>query len=334
MLKMPNGYGSVTKLSGRRRNPYMVRITMGRDDYGQIVRKVLGYYHTKADALQALADYNHDPYDLSADKLTFAQAYEMWSARHYPTVSDPLAKRYTQMYTICAPIADKPLANLKLIHLQALVDAQPKYHTRSHLKLLMSQVYDFAIQRDIIATNYAARVDTGKDPGVQNPHKPFAPDEITALWARSDEPIPRLALILIYTGMRVGELAEMRTANVHLDERYMIGGLKTDAGKNRIIPIHHKILPLIAQLYDPAAEYLIMPHRVANAYQRPFTAAIPGHRTHDCRHTFASLMDVAGANRSALKRIMGHSNGGDITDTVYIHKTVADLLQNVELISL
>ena len=33
-MKLPNGYGSVYKLSGKRRNPYAARITVGwKDDF-------------------------------------------------------------------------------------------------------------------------------------------------------------------------------------------------------------------------------------------------------------------------------------------------------------
>lgn len=41
-MKNANGYGSITKLKGNRRKPYMVRITVGRDENGFPIRKVLG----------------------------------------------------------------------------------------------------------------------------------------------------------------------------------------------------------------------------------------------------------------------------------------------------
>ena len=75
-MKLPNGYGSVTKLSGNRRNPYMARVTLGRDDYGRLVRKTLGYYHTRKEALSALANYNRDPYDLAAEPGEFSDLGE------------------------------------------------------------------------------------------------------------------------------------------------------------------------------------------------------------------------------------------------------------------
>lgn len=337
-MKLPNGYGSVTKLSGNRRNPYMARVTLGRDDYGQLVRKTLGYYHTRKEALAALADYNRDPYDLSAEKVTFGDMYNQWITRYAQTVTPAIVSKYQYLYKQCAPIADKPIADLKLIQLQTLIDnTNLTPATLAQLKSLLNLVYKFAIKLDVIQTNYAERVDIGKQPGTKNPHVPFTPGEITTLWKYADDPAIQLALILIYTGMRAGELFSMRTADVHIDDGYMVGGSKTDAGKNRIIPIHHKIMPLIKSLYNPDAPTLVYPSMSRNTYTYYFKTAmekagLPGHRTHDCRHTFASLMDAAGANRSALKRIMGHA-GGDVTDTVYIHKTVSDLKQAVELIT-
>lgn len=338
-MKLPNGYGSVTKLSGRRRNPYMARVTLGRDDYGMLVRKSIGYYRTRKEALAALAEYNRDPYDLSAAKVTFGDMYAQWIARYSQTVTPAVVAKYTYLYKICEPIADKPMSDLKLIQLQTLIDSVDLKPTAlNQLKSLLNLVFKYAIKLDVIQTNYAERIDTGKQPKTQNPHVPFLPDEITLLWQHADVFAIKLALILIYSGMRAGELFAMRTEDVHLDDGYMIGGSKTDAGKNRIIPIHHKILPLIQSLYNPDAPTLVYPSMTRNTYTPHFNTALhqiglDGHRTHDCRHTFASLMDEAGANRSALKRIMGHA-GGDVTDAVYIHKTVDNLKKEIELITI
>ena len=335
-MKLPNGYGSVTKLSGNRRNPYMARVTLGRDDYGQLVRKTLGYYHTRKEALAALADYNRDPYDLSAEKVTFGQMYDIWYSRHETEVSPAVAKQYLYLYTKCGPVKDMPMADIKLIHLQTLLDncgLTPL--VIGQLRGMLVQVFDAAIKRDVVQINYAERADTPKTPKTKNPHVPFSRDEITLLWKHVDDKFVPCVLILIYTGMRESELVNMQTANIHMDDGYMIGGSKTDAGKNRIIPIHHKILPLIRAMYNPDCATLT-DNTSRQLFEKRFAACMRrlglSHRTHDCRHTFASLMDEAGANRSALKRIMGHA-GGDVTDAVYIHKTVADLKQAIELIT-
>ena len=68
-MKLPNGYGSVTKLSGNRRKPYLARVTLGwitDEQTGKTVqnRVPLGTFKTKKEALQALAEYGANPYDI------------------------------------------------------------------------------------------------------------------------------------------------------------------------------------------------------------------------------------------------------------------------------
>ena len=55
----------------------MVRITVGRDENGFPIRKVLGYYSSKANAVAALSDYNREPYDIASRKLTFSDIYNL-----------------------------------------------------------------------------------------------------------------------------------------------------------------------------------------------------------------------------------------------------------------
>ena len=86
-----------------------------------------------------------------------------------------------------------------------------------------------------------------------NIHKPFAEDEIQTIWNHTDEGIAKLLLMYIYSGMRPIELLSIKMENVHLDERYIIGGVKTKAGKNRIIPIVDCVMPFYREIYALAA---------------------------------------------------------------------------------
>ena len=53
------------------------------------------------------------------------------------------------------------------------------------------------------------------------------------------------------------------------------------------------------------------------------------HLPHDGRHTFASLMDSAGANDVCIKLIMGHSMKNDTTKGMYTHRTLEELLTDM-----
>lgn len=336
-MRLPNGYGSVYKMSGNYRKPYRVQITVGRDEEtGTLIRKSLGYYRTKKEALEALAAYNADPYNLTAEKLTFAQIYERWSESYLPKLSASAQRNYIAAYKHCAPLHDFPMANIRLFQLQTLIDTCGlNYAPRNLMKLLCNALFSYAIRYDVVKENPVQYIDLGAKEEKEAIHKPFTPEELDTLWDHLDVPWVDTILILCYTGMRYGELLKMRTEDVHLEERYMVGGSKTDAGKNRIIPIHHRILPLVERYYTRDRENLL-PKMNESTYNKHFkkaieSAGLPPHLTHDCRHTFASRMDAADANIRATKAIMGHT-GGNVTDKVYIHKALDELLKNVELL--
>lgn len=92
-MKLPNSYGSVYKLSGNRRKPWRAIVTTGwtldqETGKSKQIRKTVGYYESRQGALQALADYNKNPFDLGAANITFGEVYERWSDEHFPTISE------------------------------------------------------------------------------------------------------------------------------------------------------------------------------------------------------------------------------------------------------
>lgn len=126
-MKLPNGYGSVVKLSGKRRKPYMVRKTTGYRIDPVKEKKIaeyiiIGYASTKAEGLQMLADYNKNPYDTKAAKMTFADVYDEWSKKKYPTVSESNVKGYTASYKACGILYNRVFKDMKLADLQQVID--------------------------------------------------------------------------------------------------------------------------------------------------------------------------------------------------------------------
>ena len=55
------------------------------------------------------------------------------------------------------------------------------------------------------------------------------------------------------------------------------------------------------------------------------------HVPHECRHTFETMLDNAGANRKCIDMMMGHVSH-DIGNRVYNHKTLDQLKENIELL--
>ena len=71
-MKNPNGYGTVTKLSGNRRKPWVVK----EGKSGK--QKPIGYTTTREEGLIMLAKYNNDPWDIETDKITLQGLYDLW----------------------------------------------------------------------------------------------------------------------------------------------------------------------------------------------------------------------------------------------------------------
>lgn len=91
-MRLPNGFGNVSKLSGKRRNPWRARKTTGWtiDEETKKAKQLyitIGYYPTRQQALQALSEYNTNPYDLDAAKITFSEVYDKWSEKKFAEIS-------------------------------------------------------------------------------------------------------------------------------------------------------------------------------------------------------------------------------------------------------
>ena len=120
-MKLPNGFGSVYKLSGNRRKPYVAKKTKGwniNPDTGKAKQLYItvGYYSTRKEALTALAEFNANPYDVNAAKVTFADVYERWSDEHFPNVSESNEKGYKASWKLCDKIASMRYCDEKLDH--------------------------------------------------------------------------------------------------------------------------------------------------------------------------------------------------------------------------
>lgn len=406
-MRMPNGYGSVVKFSGKRRQPYAVRtseivefieihapyltnnsttsnlkrlgfkwrnaksvwsakssdkiVEFAKElnstdgyEYETVFRQIYKFHAAfeKSDQAYAyLADMNSGKtikeHQKFTDTPTFAQIYEKWKQYRKSLknqISDSTWKNYGIAFNHLSPLHEKKFIAIRSTDIQ---DVLNQYNHKSQttigsMRAVLKGMYTYArmngyIDRDL--TDFLVYEWTNPE---EDMHSPYTEEEIGILWRKLYE-INNVDIILIYiyTGLRPSELLDILTENVHLEEQYMVGGMKTEAGKDRIIPIADKILPLVKNRYNPDRKYLIN-NRYGNHYtygvyvNANFNTVMNRlgikHLPHDSRHTFATLMDNACANDVCTKLILGHSMKGDITKSVYMHKTVADLLKEVNKI--
>lgn len=348
IMKLPNGYGSVYKLPGNRRKPWAVRITLSHKD-GKWKYKYIGYYENQVEALNALAHYNENPYDIDANKITFAEVYEKWSKEHFPKISRSNVQGYSASFKICDSIASMKFNDIRKSHLQNVVDTCGKnYPTLRKLKVLFNMLYKFAIENDICGKDYSQYVDIIQYKN-KNPNSidriPFTEEEIQTIWNWSDKnEYVSIILMMIYSGVRIGELRDLKKENVHLEERYFyIEKSKTDAGI-RNVPIAKKVLPFFQYWMNKESkcDYLITTREgryfydrnYRDSYWKPLMAEMglsEDHRPHDTRHTCITMLTKAGIDERVIKKIVGHSGKG-VTEKVYTHFEMEQLLEVIDRI--
>lgn len=258
-MKLPNGYGSVYKLSGNRRKPWAVSKTMFVD--GKKKQVIIDYCETQEEGLNILAYINANPIDISKRKLTFSDVYNSWSKEHFENVSQSNVNGYQASYKTCYPLYDKPFTEIRLDDLQNVVDNSKKnYPTLRKLKVLLNMMYKYAMQHDIANKDYSTYVNIIKFKDV-NPNKVvrdiFSEEDLKILWKNKNDDCVSIILILIYTGLRVSELLDLKKDDVFLENQYFkVITSKTQAGI-RAVPIHNELLPIFEYWYNKDCKYLL-----------------------------------------------------------------------------
>lgn len=358
--KLPNGFGTIYKMPGRRSKPYravktdkwILDTVTGRSKQ---IRFTIGYYATREEAMIGLADYNESPYDIKADSITFAEVYDKWSAGYFPTLSNPSSIRtVTAAYAYCNGLYDMRMKDIRVSHLEGtILDAKVGDSTKSRIKSLFNMMYKYAVAHDIVDKNYASVMFANGNPlnkktVKESKHKAFTQEEVLLLWNNLHS-IQHVDMILIgiYSGWRPQELATLQIKDIDIENGYMQGGLKTDAGKNRIVPIHPIIKTLIENRYQEALD-LSSTHLFNDTssqtgkeltydkYRKRFDKVMQSlnlnNTPHDTRHTFITKAKEYHVDEYMLKLIVGHAIT-DITEKVYTHRTIEQLKTEMEKIT-
>ena len=346
-MKNANGYGSVTRVKGNRRNPYMVRITEGFSvDYetGKLSqhRKVLGFYSTQAEARQALADYHKNPNALDLN-ISFAEVFQKWSEEKYKTISRSNITGYNAAFKALSPLHMEKFQDIQPLTIQkAINDSGKNYPMRKKMLGLVSQLYKFAALNRIVSAdiNPARSIEIGKRETTGKSHMRFSMDEVAALWQWSDNQYVQVILMMIYTGCRPGELLAAKKKDVHLEDGYWyIPEGKTETSTRRV-PLHRSIVPFFEYWMNTPGDFLITQlngrefrfqtnhKQYTETYWNPVLKEVGildyiaedgsqrAHKPHDCRHTFTSMWKTQKLDEAMRRKIQGHAGQG-IGERVY-----------------
>jgi integrase len=134
-------------------------------------------------------------------------------------------------------------------------------------------------------------------------------------------------------------MLDLKSESSSLENDTITGGTKTRAGKDRIVPIYSKIRSIVERRMSMEGEYLFSNSgkSCSKSTYRIFRneimkAASIQHTPHDCRHTFRSRLDSAGANKKCIDLMMGHKSK-DVGERIYTHKTLDELRAAIELVT-
>lgn len=344
--RLPNGFGQISKIKGNLRNPYRAMVTVGKTPMGKPICKLLkpkAYFKTYNEAYQALMKYHEEPFNLG-DVITCNELYERWSSEHFKNIGKS-RQRYESAWKYCSDKHDALVVDIRprdikhcmyngTMTMKNGTVRTPSPTTQSSIKMLWSLMLDYAVEYEIVNRNYAREFSMPKDildkqKKAYKGHKCLSKDELVLLQTNITNVYAEMAYVQCYMGWRPGELCELKTSNIDLENMIIVGGFKTDAGTDRIVPIHPAIRSIIANRYDPEHEYL---YDVAyRTYRNNLVKVLPEHQVHDCRKTFITMAKDAGVNEYAIKRIVGHRIS-DITESVYTERNIEWLANEISKI--
>lgn len=336
-MRLPNGFGQISKLKQKLRNPYRALVTDRWTDEGKPVRRIIGYYHTYNEAYKALADFHSNPYGPES-AMTMEDLYEKWSAWYYPQLKSARAgdTHAAAWNHHCSCLYHIRVKDIRAYHIKDAVEADmpPSMHVRVHV--LLNLMMDYAVQYELTDKNYSRLAKPFYEKSDNSDaHIAYTEDEIKLLWENINTPTVRWALVQIYTGMRPQELVKVKIKDIDLDTMVIAGGMKTDAGRNRIIPIHPAISDIVKVLCCNGGEYLLG-GITYDTYRRRFITmcnelGISRTEPHNCRKTFITIAKKYHVDEYAIKRIVGHTVT-DITEAVYTDRDVEWLQEEISKI--
>lgn len=335
-----NGAGSITKLNGNRSKPWIVRGPAEIQIDGTVKRPIIGYYATSEDAEIALAKYKINPYNLEDRTTTFNDIYELWIDRKKTEVVGDTFRALNNLYLIHfkTKIGYKAIRNIRYGELQEILYKLPK-NSSSRAKSIITGVYQLAMKNNIIDKDISILLETSNFKVSTIDRSVFDRELIKKIRNYSnkgtDEVLVKIAdlmLILLYSGMRTGEIRQLRTENIFLEQNYIIGGIKTEAGIDRIIPIHPKIKNLIIKYYESDKPFLFYNNRNKEFSEDFFKKKYKllkeelnfTQTRYSTRHTFITELQRLNITEEKIKKIVGHKTR-DITSGVYTHYTPEDL---------
>ena len=332
-----NGEGYVF----RRGKTYAVRVVVGwrpsESGFAPVFVQRDGY-KTIAEATSAIPAIRQDEqkrrtavHGVDYTRILMRDLYTRMMERDERRITRSTINCYKAAYKHFADIWHIPFADLNTEDWQLCIDDCPNgSRTRENMKALGTKLYKYANELRVFGT--ATGTDYAKfvwiDRSDKESRQPFTQEEVERIRkaAKDGHTGAQIILTMCATGFRPSEFLALTHDNYNPQTNQLRGGAKTEAGKNRIVPVHPSVRPYVAARYLSGAPYLFgngsEPYTLEHFRESvfypaladlgiqpmPSTGSKPARTPYSTRHTFATLMkSVPGSDRDKAA-LMGHTS--------------------------
>lgn len=342
-----NGQGSVYQLANGKWKAAVI-LYYYMDENGKEHKKTASKtFIRKKDAVAALAELKNGPTE-KPKEIRLIELHNMYvKTTKYKELSKSQRTKLDTAWKRLSPIhghrivssesdsvMDPTILSVKVMQ-ETIDNAAKTYYPAREMKVMLSHLYTLAMKYEYCNYNKTENLDL--PPLKKNPKTAFNELEVQKFWNDYYQGhfFTGYILIMIYCGLRYGEISTIALQNIFLNERYMVGGIKTDAGKNRRIPISLRILPVVKDLMQNRKRKLLEMNEdnfYTNYWETINRLDVQKIVPHSCRHTYftmlASKKDIAPA---VIAEMGGHADF-DVTYKNYIHTPLDELLKAADLL--
>lgn len=324
--KRANGTGSVKK-RGKTWTAIGPARTIFKNGKFITYRPTQGGFATRTEALLAAPNVGKTIKDRTK-KLTFSEIYAKWLDRHKERVTKGTLYCYTAAYKHYADLYPAPFVDLVTEDWQGCVDdCIHGKRTRENMKALGTLLYKYAAEQNLTDKNFAQYIYIGKHDQVSR--CAFERDELKQIAAGAAAGVPYADYILCscFLGFRPLAFFRLRKEDYDPDSNTLIGGVKTDAGRQRVVPVSPIIQPYISRLLQSDGEYLfpnrhgeqMTPDNFRKDYfyecleklgiqKKPEPGETPKYTPYSCRHTFFTMMGRVPGQDRIKAELGGHTS--------------------------
>ena len=300
------------------------------------VKKTKAGFKRREDALAYCKTLRDEKPDVHNE--TLLQIYEAWEPWYSPRIDASTMAGYRAAFKYYGSLNNERIVDITAGDLQQCMDACPRgKRTHQNMKVVAGLIWKYARDKHIVSQVESDNLFTGRGHSV----KREALTDIEVEKVRQSIGSIRYAeyiYALCYLGYRPGEMLELRKDQVieHKGRLFLIEGKKTDAGRNRTVPVHQKIEDIVrARLMIPGTD-LVFPQYVfdrpnkkndqnpplvafkemTDNYLRsmvfkPMMAQLgiaEGKVPYAARHTFSNKLKKAAGDAIDKAALMGHSS--------------------------